>query len=277
MHFFSPVHKMPLLEVITTPKTLDEVTATVVAYGKKLGKTVIVVNDGPGFYVNRILSPYINEAGRLLDEGTPIEQIDRALVAFGFPVGPITLIDEVGLDVAAKAGKIMSDSFGARLTPPASLARVVEAGRYGRKAKKGFYKYDEEGKKGEPDPEVYTLFRAPTASADKPRQADGATVERISDAEIQQRCVLALLNEAARCLQEGVIRSARDGDVGAVYGFGFPPFRGGPFRYMDTLGAEAIVQQLEELNGRFPGRFEPADNLVEMARRGGRFHTDLKS
>lgn len=276
MHFFSPVHKMPLLEVIVTPATLDEVTATVVAYGKKLGKTVIVVNDGPGFYVNRILSPYINEAGRLLDEGTPIEQIDKALVDFGFPVGPITLIDEVGLDVAAKAGKIMSDAFGARLTPPAALARVVEAGRYGRKTKKGFYKYDEAGKKGEPDSDVYALFRTQSAVSQR-KGEDIAQVQQITNAEIQQRCVLALLNEAARCLQEGVIRSARDGDVGAVFGFGFPPFRGGPFRYMDSLGAAALVQQLEELNGRFPGRFEPADNLIEMARKGARFHTDIKS
>ncbi len=275
MHFFSPVHKMPLLEVIVTPATLDEVTATVVAYGKKLGKTVIVVNDGPGFYVNRILSPYINEAGRLLDEGTPIDQIDKALVEFGFPVGPITLIDEVGLDVAAKAGKIMAAAFGARLTPPASVARVVEAGRYGRKTKKGFYKYDEEGKKGEPDPEVYTLFRA-SAPGEDARTEGGSLIERITNAEVQQRCVLALLNEAARCLQEGILRSARDGDIGAVYGFGFPPFRGGPFRYMDALGAAAVVQQLEELKGRFPGRFDPADNLVEMARNGSRFYPDIK-
>lgn len=271
MHFFSPVHKMPLLEVIITQKTLDQVTATVVAFGKKLGKTVIVVNDGPGFYVNRILSPYINEAGRLLDQGVPIEQIDSALVGFGFPVGPITLIDEVGLDVAAKAGKIMADAFGDRLTPPTSLARVVEAGRYGRKTKKGFYLYDADGKKGGPDPEVYKLFGRPQPSGEK--KGDGKTgPEPVASREIQQRCVLAMLNEAARCLQENVIRSARDGDVGAVYGIGFPPFRGGPFRLMDSLGIETVVEQLEELNTRFPGRFEPAANLLEMARRNGKFH-----
>lgn len=278
MHFFSPVHKMPLLEVIVTPATLDDVTATAVAYGKKLGKTVIVVNDGPGFYVNRILSPYINEAGRMLDEGTPIEKIDGALTEFGFPVGPITLIDEVGLDVAAKAGKIMSDAFGSRLTPPTSLARVVEAGRYGRKVKKGFYKYDADGRKGEPDPDVYTLFRTTTQRPDTTAPGKSAAgPQPVSAAEIQQRCVLGMLNEAARCLEERVIRSPRDGDVGAVFGFGFPPFRGGPFRYMDAIGPEILVQQLEELNGRFPGRYAPADILLEMARRSGRFYTDQKS
>lgn len=278
MHFFSPVHKMPLLEVIVTPATLPEVTATVVAYGKKLGKTVIVVNDGPGFYVNRILSPYINEAARLLDEGTQIEQIDSALTDFGFPVGPITLIDEVGLDVAAKAGKIMSEAFGARLTPPVSLARVVEAGRYGRKVRKGFYKYDDEGKKGEPDSSVYSLFRATDSISSAPSSARSESgPQPVTAAEIQQRCVLGMLNEAVRCLEEGVIRSARDGDVGAVFGFGFPPFRGGPFRYMDSIGSETLVQQMEDLNGRFPGRYSPADSLLEMARRGGRFYSDLKS
>ena len=170
----------------------------------------------------------------------------------------------------------LSGALGARLTAPAAIGSVVESGRYGRKAKKGFYKYDAEGKKGEPDPEVYALFRSAPVSG-VTQAGDQTAPEGISAAEIQQRCVLALLNEAARCLQEGVIRSARDGDIGAVYGFGFPPFRGGPFRYMDSIGAAVIVQQLEELNGRFPGRFEPADNLLEMARRSARFHADQKS
>ena len=162
MHFFSPVHKMPLLEVITTEQTDTDVTASAVAYGKKLGKTVIVVKDGPGFYVNRILTPYINEAGRLLDQGASIDSVDNALLDFGFPVGPITLVDEVGLDVGSKAGKIMYEAFGERFAPPSSMQAVVAAGRYGRKAKKGFYLYDEEGKKGEVDQSVYSLL-APAA------------------------------------------------------------------------------------------------------------------
>ncbi len=274
MHFFSPVHKMPLLEVITTEQTDTDVTATAVAYGKKLGKTVIVVKDGPGFYVNRILTPYINEAGRLLDQGASIDAVDNAILDFGFPVGPITLIDEVGLDVGSKAGKIMHDAFGERFAPPSSMQAVVAAGRLGRKAKKGFYLYDDEGKKGDVDQSVYSLL-APAARVTSTTAGQSQTRAQIPAVEIQRRTVLPMLNEAARCLDEGVIRSPRDGDIGAVFGFGFPPFRGGPFRYMDEVGVAEIVRQLEELNDRFPGRFEPAELLVTMARRGDWFHPKL--
>ena len=282
MHFFSPVHKMPLVEVITTAETHPQVTATAVAYAKKLGKTVIVVNDGPGFYVNRILSPYINEAGILLDQGVAVDIIDRALVDFGFPVGPITLIDEVGLDVAAKAGKIMADAFPDRMQPAKSLQAVVAAGRYGRKSQKGFYTYDKEGKKGEVDPSVYTLFLAPgtipVVKTIAPVTApETPVIPEMPAIQVQQRTVLTMLNEAARCLSDGIIKSARDGDVGAVFGIGFPPFRGGPFRYMDSLGIQIVVQRLEDLNARFPGRFEPAELLLEMARRRQVFYPDERS
>ena len=262
MHFFSPVPKMPLLEVIVTPKTTPDVTTTVVAYGKTLGKTVIVVNDAPGFFANRILAPYINEAGLLLDEGVAVDAVDRALVEFGFPVGPITLVDEVGLDIAGKSGAIMVDAFGTRMSPSQSLQRVVAAGRTGRKGKKGFYRYDGDGKKGGVDPSVYELL--PTG---------GRRVEVPAD-EIQRRCVLAMVNEAARCLQEGILRSPRDGDVGAVFGIGFPPFRGGPFRYVDSLGAERVVRALEGLNTDRAPRFSPAQSLIEMARAGTRFYPE---
>ncbi len=278
MHFFSPVHKMPLLEVITTPDTHPQVTATVVGYGKKLGKTVIVVNDGPGFYANRILSPYINEAGLLLDQGVAVDIIDKALVEFGFPVGPITLIDEVGLDVAVKAGTIMAEAFPDRMQPAKSIQAVVAAGRYGRKSKKGFYTYDKDGKKGDVDQGVYSLFLAtrqiPVVQSIATTSSDVPAHPEMPAIQIQQRVVLAMLNEAARCLSEGIIRSARDGDVGAVFGIGFPPFRGGPFRYMDSLGVSIVVQRLEDLNARFPGRFEPAEILLEMARRRQVFHAD---
>ena len=255
MHFFSPVPKMPLLEVIVTPQTDPAVTSTVRALGQRLGKTVIVVHDSPGFYVNRILAPYINEAGRMLDEGVAVDAIDRALVAFGFPVGPITLIDEVGLDIAGESGKIMSASFGARLTPSTSLERVIAAGRLGRKNRKGFYLYDDAGEKKGVDSSVYALL--PT----------GAQRSTLPEDDIQQRAVLAMVNEAVRCLEDGVISSARDGDIGAVMGFGFPPFRGGPFRYIDHLGADAVVKKLEELNDRYAPRFAPTEVLVEHARK----------
>jgi 3-hydroxyacyl-CoA dehydrogenase/enoyl-CoA hydratase/3-hydroxybutyryl-CoA epimerase len=260
MHFFSPVHKMPLLEVIVTPETSAQTTATVVAYGRQLGKTVIVVRDGPGFYVNRILAPYLNESGKLLDDGASIDAVDEALVAFGFPVGPITLLDEVGLDIAGKSGPIMAAAFGERMQPSATLQRVIESGRLGRKAKRGFYRYDEQGKRRGVDQGVYALT-----------PASGSRLAVAAD-DMQRRTVLPMLNEAVRCLEDGIIRSPRDGDIGAVFGIGFPPFRGGPFRFLDALGAATVVAQLEALNARYPGRYEPAAMLRANAASGARFH-----
>jgi 3-hydroxyacyl-CoA dehydrogenase/enoyl-CoA hydratase/3-hydroxybutyryl-CoA epimerase len=260
MHFFSPVHKMPLLEVIVTPETSADTTATVVAYGRSLGKTVIVVQDGPGFYVNRILAPYINESGKLLDEGVSVDAVDAALLSFGFPVGPITLLDEVGLDIAGKSGPIMAAAFGDRMQPSITLQRVTESGRLGRKAKRGFYRYDADGKRLGVDEGIAALTPA------------GGAKRSMPDDEIQRRTVLPMLNEAVRCLEEGVIRSPRDGDIGAIFGIGFPPFRGGPFRYLDTLGAASVVQQLDALEARFPGRFTPAPLLRAKALANARFH-----
>jgi 3-hydroxyacyl-CoA dehydrogenase/enoyl-CoA hydratase/3-hydroxybutyryl-CoA epimerase len=260
MHFFSPVPKMPLLEVIVTPRTGTAATVTAVAYGKKLGKTVIVVNDGPGFYTTRTLAVYMNEAGFMLDDGADIAALDRALVEFGFPVGPITLLDEVGLDVAGKVATVLGEAFGARMPRSRSLEKVLAAGRLGRKGKSGFYRYDAKGKKGEVDPSVYELL--PT----------GAQRATYPVAEMQGRLVLGLVNEAVRCLDEGILRSPRDGDVGAVFGIGFPPFHGGPFRYVDAVGAAEIVHRLEELDARFPRRFSPTPLLESMARSGARFY-----
>ena len=260
MHFFSPVHKMPLLEIIVTPMTAPEVTTTAVSLGKRLGKHVIVVNDAPGFYTTRILAAYMNEAGRLLDEGAPIEAVDRALLDFGFPVGPITLLDEVGIDVGGKIAGVLAEAFGERLAPSESMQRVIAAGRTGRKGGKGFYAYGKDGKKGGVDQSVYEFLPTGTARAD------------IIPEEIQDRTVLAMVNEAVRCLEEGVLRSPRDGDVGAVFGLGFPPFRGGPFRYVDGESCEMIVRRLEQLNTRFAPRYEPAGLLLEMAERRRRFY-----
>ena len=260
MHFFSPVHKMPLLEVIVTPETSAQTTATAVAYGRALGKTVIVVRDGPGFFVNRILAPYINESGRLIDEGASIDAVDDALTAFGFPVGPITLLDEVGLDIAGKSGPIMAAAFGARMERSPTLQRLLDSGRTGRKSKQGFYKYDANGKRRGVDDAIYAFTPA------------GAARRTVSREDIQRRTVLPMLNEAVRCLEDGIIRSARDGDVGAVFGIGFPPFRGGPFRYLDARGLATVVLELDALNVLHPGRFEPATLLRVMAASGARFH-----
>ena len=258
MHFFSPVHKMPLLEVIVTKETDAWATATAVAFGRRLGKHVIVVCDGPGFYTTRALSPYLNEAARLVEEGAPIEDVDRAMTAFGFPVGPIALIDEVGIDVGAKVSKILHHAFGERMAPPASMARVVEDGRQGRKNGRGFYVYD--AKKRRPDESVYALM------------ASGVERRRFETREIQNRLCFAFLNEAALCLQDGILRSPRDGDVGAIFGLGFPPFLGGPFRYLDQLGARFAVQILEALASRHGERYAPAALLQDKAKSGKSFY-----
>ncbi len=249
MHYFSPVQKMPLLEVIVTGRTSPETTATAVALGKRQGKTVIVVRDGPGFYTSRVLAPYMNEAAHLLVEGAAIEDLDRALVDFGFPVGPITLLDEVGIDVGEKVGKILHEAFGDRMAPPAALHDVVAGGRLGRKNGKGFYTYG--GKEKRVDQSVYDLLPG------------GRSRKRFSAEEIQERVVLQLVNEAIRCLGEGILRSARDGDVGAVFGLGFPPFRGGPFRWADTVGSKALLEKLGKLRAQHGERFAPAPLLVE--------------
>ncbi|HVZ48495.1 MAG TPA: 3-hydroxyacyl-CoA dehydrogenase NAD-binding domain-containing protein [Gemmatimonadaceae bacterium] len=253
MHFFSPVHRMPLLEVVVTPATSPQAITTAVAFGRRIGKTPVVVNDSPGFFVNRILAPYLNEAGRLVEEGVPIELIDRAMVDWGFPVGPITLLDEVGLDIAGKSGAIFGKAFGPRLTPSPVMERVLASGRLGRKNRRGFYLYDANGKRGGADASVYALAGRTGPAA------------RVAAADIQERLSLAMINEAMRCLDEGVVRLPRDGDIAAIFGIGFPPFRGGPYRHVDAVGADALAHRLEVLNGRHAGRFEAAAGLARLA------------
>lgn len=261
MHYFSPVHKMPLLEVIRAPKTSDEAVVTAVALGKKQGKTVIVVNDGVGFYTTRILAPYLNEAAYLVAEGVAIEAIDKALLDWGFPVGAIKLIDEVGIDVGAHVGKITLEAFGDRMRPPPGLEKLVKDGRAGKKNKKGFYLYDGDKKTAgkKVDPSVYTLL--------------GVTPNKeLKAEEIQMRCALVFVNEAVRCLEEGILRSPRDGDIGAIFGLGFPPFRGGPFRWVDAVSAAEVVKRLRAFESRFGERFTPAKRLVEMAEKDTTFY-----
>lgn len=258
MHFFSPVAKMPLLEVIPGARTAPEAVGTAVAFGRRMGKTVIVVKDSPGFWVNRILAPYANEIGHLLAEGASIEDIDGMAVRFGFPVGPVTLLDEVGLDVAEKVAHVMLAAYGDRLQPTAGVAALVKAGRLGRKSGRGFYVY-KGGKKRGVDPGVYELLGAHPNGGPRP-------------AEIMQRLVLGILNEAARAVGEGVVKSPRDGDIGAIFGFGFPPFRGGPLRHADDLGAARLVADLERLAERLGPRFAPCDVLQDLARRDAKFY-----
>ena len=259
MHFFSPVARMPLLEVIPSARTAPRAITTAVAFGRRMGKTAIVVKDVPGFWVNRILGPYMNEAAHLLLAGVGPIEIDRAMVQFGFPVGPITLLDEVGLDVAQHAGDVLQTAFGERLAPPPALGALVKDGRLGRKAGKGFFVYHN-GKKGGVDPAIYPLLGV---------HPNGG----IPTAEIVQRLSLAMLNEAARAVGDGVVRTPRDGDIGAIFGFGFPPFRGGPLRYLDDLGADRVYADLARLAERLGPRFTPCEVIVEQARARTRFYS----
>ena len=257
LHYFSPVDKMPLAEIIPHEGTSDATISTTVALAKKQGKTPIVVKDKAGFYVNRILAPYMNEAAIILLNGGKIDELDRALVKFGFPVGPMQLLDEVGIDVGSKIGPILQKELGERFAPPAAFSQLIDDGRLGKKAKKGFYRYDT--KKKEVDDSVYKLL---SIDASKSLDKDSAV----------KRSVFMMLNEAARCLDEGIVRSARDGDIGAIFGIGFPPFLGGPFRYMDSLGIDKVVQQLNQFKSEFGDRFEPCEKLVTMATEGKTFY-----
>lgn len=260
LHYFSPVEKMPLAEIITHPGTSAKTVATTVAFAKAQGKTPIVVRDGAGFYVNRILAPYMNEAARLLLAGEPIEHLDKSLVKFGFPVGPITLLDEVGIDVGAKVAPILSDELGERFSPPAAFEKLLDDGRKGRKTKKGFYKYGGKTKGKEVDDSVYPVLGITPS-------------QNLSAEQVVERCIFPMLNEAAWCLQDDIIRSPRDGDIGAIFGIGFPPFLGGPFRYMDSLGIKQVVDTLQRLEREHGSRYAPCDLLVQMASDNTRFYT----
>ncbi|MGY5611898.1 fatty acid oxidation complex subunit alpha FadJ [Vibrio brasiliensis] len=250
LHYFSPVEKMPLVEVIPHQGTSDETISSVVEFARKQGKTPIVVKDCAGFYVNRILAPYMNEAAQVLMAGEPIEQLDTALLNFGFPVGPITLLDEVGVDIGAKIMPILVKELGERFQGPDVFDKLLNDGRKGRKSGKGFYTY--KGKKKDVDKSVYKLL------ALKPES-------KLAEREIALRCVLPMLNEAVRCLDEGIIRSPRDGDIGAIFGIGFPPFLGGPFRYMDQIGIKKLVEIMNEHAQKYGDRFAPCDGLLTRA------------
>jgi 3-hydroxyacyl-CoA dehydrogenase/enoyl-CoA hydratase/3-hydroxybutyryl-CoA epimerase len=264
LHYFSPVDKMPLAEIIAHAKTSDQTISTTVAFAKKQGKTPIVVQDKAGFYVNRILAPYMNEAALILLEGESIGKLDKALVNFGFPVGPMQLLDEVGIDIGAKIGPILQAELGERFAPPEAFNKLIADKRLGKKVQKGFYLYkDKNGKKVTKklvDESVYSLLNI-------------TIKDQKTNYELVQRCVFMMLNEAARCLDEGIIRNARDGDIGAIFGIGFPPFLGGPFHYMDTLGAETLVSKLNLWSNEHGERFKPCEALVKMAETGMKFYS----
>ncbi|WP_086984648.1 fatty acid oxidation complex subunit alpha FadJ [Vibrio aphrogenes] len=258
LHYFSPVDKMPLVEVIPHEGTSEEVIATTVKFARRQGKTPIVVKDKAGFYVNRILAPYMNEAAKILLSGEPIEHIDDALLNFGFPVGPIALLDEVGVDIGAKITPILVEALGERFQAPDVFETLLKDGRKGRKSGKGFYTY--KGKKKTVDKSVYSLLKL------KPESL-------LTEEVVALRCVLLMLNEAVRAFDDGIIHSARDGDIGAIFGIGFPPFLGGPFRYIDQIGAAKLVEMMNGYAEKYGSRFAPCDGLLTRAGTGEKFYS----
>jgi len=263
MHYFSPVEKMELLEIIATPQTSKDTIASAVQVGLKQGKVVIVVGDGPGFYTTRILSVASAELFNLFQESVDPKLIDKASTGFGFPVGNATLLDEVGIDVAAHIADFLTKALGERASSRAGipiLNDLVRNGFTGRKAGKGVYLY-EEGVKGSDrlvNPgftEIIAKYKAPAPAQIK------------NDVEtIQWRLASKFINEAVLCLQEGIVNSPTEGDIGAIFGLGFPPMKGGPFKFVDIYGASNIVNRLKHFEQIYGVSFKPCDLLLDHAK-----------
>ncbi|KAL7540194.1 hypothetical protein ACHAXR_012318 [Thalassiosira sp. AJA248-18] len=264
MHYFSPVPQMPLLEIIPHAGTSEEALATAFAVGNKQGKTCVVVKDVPGFYVNRCLGPILVEVSALIKEGVPLEKLDKAMTRFGMPVGPITLVDEVGVDVASKVASFLSSAdLGVRMGGGdiSLMTNMVEKGWLGRKSNQGFFTY--EGKKGKKiGPEVTSYLQEFT----------GGNVSDMSETDIQDRIASRLVNEAAKCLEDEIIENPVDGDIGLVFGIGFAPFKGGPFRYLDAVGVSSYVDRMNGFADTLGEQFEPCQLLKDYAASGKKFH-----
>ena len=258
-HFFNPVHRMPLVEVVRAEQTSEATLASAIGLAKRLGKTPVVVKDSPGFVVNRVLMPYLREAVALLEEGYKVADIDAAMRRFGMPMGPFEVVDEVGLDVAQKVAGVLSRAFPARMSASPALDKMVAAGRLGRKTGLGFYRHAKRRRR--PDPGVRALLGLA-------RQRKAPSLDALSE-----RMVLIMINEAALCLGEGVVANAGMLDLAMVFGAGFPPFQGGLMRYADTLGLARVEQRLNALRAEKGERFQPAPLLSRLAAEGGTFTT----
>jgi len=258
LHFFNPVHKMPLVEIITHSKMSNETIAALHKWVVKTKKTPVIVKDGPGFLVNRILMPYLNEAGYLLEEGVSIEDLDKACLDFGMPMGPCRLLDEIGIDVGEKVAKILHEGLGDRAQSNNQSSVMVEKNFLGKKTSVGFYQYDESGKSQGVNPEMEKLL-----SQDK----------KMDKTEIQMRVILPMINEAAYILEEGIVETASDVDLGLIFGIGFPPFRGGLLRYADSEGLDRIYKALEGFKDTVSSdRYTPAPFLESLVKEKKRFY-----
>ncbi|MCH7726562.1 MAG: enoyl-CoA hydratase/isomerase family protein [Planctomycetes bacterium] len=260
IHFFNPVRRMKLVEVIRGEQTSDETVVTAVAYAKRIGKMPIVVNDGPGFIINRLLFPYMNESIELICEGAELQKIDKASTGFGMPMGPIALFDMVGLDTSIYAGRVMWEAFPDRIKVSKVLPALMKAGRLGQKSGRGFYNYENRKKRAEPDPTLQPLL-------DSHIRDD----KQFTREELQDRLFLPMLLEATRAIEERIVRNVRDIDFGLIFGLGFPPFRGGLLHWADTLGAEKIVETLKPYE-QLGERYKPTPLLLEMAKDGRKFY-----
>jgi 3-hydroxyacyl-CoA dehydrogenase/enoyl-CoA hydratase/3-hydroxybutyryl-CoA epimerase/3-hydroxyacyl-CoA dehydrogenase/enoyl-CoA hydratase/3-hydroxybutyryl-CoA epimerase/enoyl-CoA isomerase len=260
LHFFNPVRRMKLVEVIRGKVTSDATVAAAVTFAKRIGKSPIVVNDGPGFLVNRLLFPYLNEAIELLYEGASMKEIDRVARAFGMPMGPIALYDMVGLDTALYAGKVMYQAFPDRTVVSPLVPALVKQGRLGQKSGRGFFAYDNKKGSATDDPVAEKLI----ASYRR-------TERKHSHEELTQRLFLPMLLEATRMLEEKIVRDVRDVDLGLIFGLGFPPFKGGLLYWADTLGAAKIVEMLKPFEA-LGSRFQPTPMLRDMAAGGRTFY-----
>ncbi|PTX91218.1 3-hydroxyacyl-CoA dehydrogenase NAD-binding domain-containing protein [Opitutus sp. ER46] len=266
IHFFNPVARMQLVEVVRGERTSDAAVATALGYVKRIGKLPVLVADRPGFLVNRVLTPYMTEAVRLFLEGVSIERIDAIMLDFGMPMGPLRLVDEVGLDIAQH----VATDLARRLPHPVPvdtdlLQRLIAKNWLGRKTGRGFYVFPEKkGAREQPNAEVVP-GHAPGAAA---RQDDATRLDRMT---------LLMVNEGARCLEEGVVAESADVDFGLIFGAGWAPFRGGPLRYADSLGIAEVVRRLEHLAATVAPYFAPCQLLVEMGRRQGAFYSEPTS
>jgi 3-hydroxyacyl-CoA dehydrogenase / enoyl-CoA hydratase / 3-hydroxybutyryl-CoA epimerase / enoyl-CoA isomerase len=250
---------MELVEVIRGEKTSDETIATVVALAKRIRKTPIVVKDCAGFLVNRVLFPYMNESLVLLQEGVPMEAIDKAATKFGMPMGPITLTDLVGLATAVYAGKVVTAAYPDRAVSSPILVEMLQAAGGGKSALR-FYNPKGKGGKSEPNPAVTAIIAKHQAGT-----------KSMDESEITDRLFLPMLLEATRVLEEGIVRESGDVDMGLILGIGFPPFRGGILRWADTVGAGAIVEKLARY-APLGKRYEPTESLLKLAKEGGTFY-----
>lgn len=260
LHFFNPVHRMPLVEIVVDPITSQQTIATSVQFIKELGKVPIVVKNAPGFLVNRILMPYLNEAAYLLSEGIPISTIDEVMLDFGMPMGPFTLLDAIGIDVAQKVAHILYQGFGDRMKPHDILDRMVAAGFYGTKNKKGFY--EQQGKIRSENRAMYTVL--------------GITPQKLGlvSEEWQMRMGVQMIHEALRCLEDGIVSDPQRLDMAMIYGIGFPPFRKGLLWYADQLGVDKVLSELDIFYRRYGTRFEPPRLLKQWVEQGRKIYGD---